>query len=64
MTNKYYQENKEKLQKEVCKKYKNLSEEEKKKTFQHHRERNKILSEEQKKRQVEYGRNYYITHNK
>ena len=33
MTNKYYQENKEKLQKEVCKKYKNLSEEEKEKRF-------------------------------
>ena len=33
MTNKYYQENKEKLQKEGCKKYKNLSEEEKEKRF-------------------------------
>ena len=33
MTNKYYQENKEKLQKEVCKKYRNLSEEEKEKRF-------------------------------
>ena len=33
MTNKYYQENKEKLQKEVCKKHKNLSEEEKEKRF-------------------------------
>ena len=33
MTNTYYQENKEKLQREVCKKYKNLSEQEKEKRF-------------------------------
>ena len=33
MANTYYQENKEKLQREVCKKYKNLSEQEKEKRF-------------------------------
>ena len=30
----------------------------------YHRERNKNLSEEQKHKQVDYRRNYYLTHKK
>ena len=43
MTNNYYQKQKEKLQKEVRKRYQNPSEEEKEKKCQYHCERNKNL---------------------
>ena len=39
---------KEELQKEACEGYQNLSEEEKEKKYQDHRDHNKNLSEEQK----------------
>ena len=42
----------------------NLSEEEKEKKRQYHRECNKNLSEEQKQEKVEYMRNYNLAHNK
>ena len=64
MVNKYYQKNKEKLQKEACERCKNLSEEEKEKKHQYHRDRTKNLSEEEKQTQVEYMRNYYLAHKK
>ena len=68
MVNNYYQKHKEKVRKEACEKYQNLSEEEKrpeadikiflkkekKKKRQYHCERNNNLSEEQKKKKVEY----------
>ena len=45
MTNNYYENHKERLRKEARKKYQNLTEEEKVKKRQYHRERNKNLSE-------------------
>ena len=50
---KYYQENKETLHKKACKRYQNLSEEEKKKE-QHGREGNENFSEDEKQKLVEY----------
>ena len=44
--------------------YKNLSEEEKQKKRQYHRDQNKNLSEEEKKKKVEYMRNLYLAHKK
>ena len=64
MTNNYYQKQKEKLQKEVRKRYQNPSEEEKEKKCQYHCKRNKNLSWEQKQKLVEYMRNYYLAHKK
>ena len=58
MANSYYQEHKERLQKEALERYQNLSEEEKDKR------QNKNLSEEQKQKLLEHRRNYYLTHNK
>ena len=46
---KYYQENKESLQKKFQKRYQNLSKEEKEKKRQDGRERYKNLSEDEKK---------------
>ena len=45
--NKYNQKNKENLQKELSERYQNLSEEEKEKKHQYHRDQNKNLSEEE-----------------
>ena len=56
---KYYQENKERLQKKVCERYQNLSKEEKQKKRQYGRERYKNLSEDEKQKLVEYRRKYY-----
>ena len=52
MTNNHYQKHKEKLWKEACERYKNLSEEEKERKCQYHRERNNNLSKEQKANSV------------
>ena len=54
---KYYQENKDRLPKEVCERYQNLSTEEKEKKQQHGRERCKNLSEDEKQKIVEYIKN-------
>ena len=54
---KYYQENKERLQKKARKRYQNLSKEEKGKKQQYGRERYKNLSEEKKQKLVEYRKN-------
>ena len=51
---KYYQENKERLQKEAHEKYQYLSKEEKGKKPQYGRERYKNLSENAKQKPVEY----------
>ena len=45
---KYYQENKERLQKKICKRYQSLSKKEKGKKQQYGRERYKNLSEDEK----------------
>ena len=44
MINKYYHKHKEKLRKKAHERYQNLSEEEREKKRQYHRERNKNLS--------------------
>ena len=50
MVNKYYQNNKEKLQKEALERYQNLSEEEKEKRLNKARDRYQNLSEEEKEK--------------
>ena len=64
MVNKYYQQNKGKLQKEVRERYQDLSEEVKEKKRRYHPDRTKNLSEEEKKKKVGYVRNYYFVHKK
>ena len=54
---KYYQENKERLQKKARERCQNLSKEEKEKKQQYGRERYKNLSEDEKNKQVEYRKN-------
>ena len=56
---KYYQENKERLQKKVCKIYQNLSEEEKEKKWQYGCERYKNLLEDENQKLDEYRKKYY-----
>ena len=51
---KYYQENKERLQRKACERYQNLSEEEKVKKCQHGFEHYKNLSGEEEQKLVEY----------
>ena len=51
---KYYQENRERIRKEVHKRYDNLSKEEKEKKQQYGHERYKKLSEDEKQKLVEY----------
>ena len=51
---KYYQENKEKLQKKARERYQNLSKEEKEKKPQYGRECYKNLSEDEKQKLVQY----------
>ena len=56
LSGKYYQENKERLQKKACERYQNLSKEEKKK--QHYgREQYKNISKDEKQKLVEYRKN-------
>ena len=43
MVNKYYQENKEKSRKEAFERYQNISEKEKEKMSQYHRDQNKYF---------------------
>ena len=56
---KYYQENKERLQKKACEKYQNLSKEKKEKKRQYGRECYQNLSEDEKNKLVEYRKKYY-----
>ena len=55
---KYYEENKERLQKKALERYQNLSKEEKNKKRQYGRERYKNLSEEEKQKLAEYKKIY------
>ena len=80
MTNNYCQKHKEDSQKKHVKDNKilmkknkskgkkrpkkDLTKKDKEKKLQYHCEHDKNLSEEQNQRLVEYGRNYYLTHNK
>ena len=50
--------------KSVCERYQNLSEEEKERKRQYHRDQTKNLSEEEKQKKTEYMRNYYLAHKK
>ena len=54
---KYYQENKERLQKKARERHQNLSKEEKEKKRQYGRECYKILSKNEKNKLVEYRKN-------
>ena len=56
---KYYQNNRERLQKKARERYQDLSEEEKNKTQQYVHERYKNLSENKKQRLVEYRKKHY-----
>ena len=56
---KYYQENKERLQKKARERYQNLSKEKKEKKRQYGRERYRNLPEDQKQKLVEYRKKYY-----
>ena len=51
---KYYQENKERLQRKARERYQNLFKEEKEKKQQNDRERYKNISEDEKQKLVEY----------
>ena len=73
MISKYYQKNKEKLQKEARERYQNLSEEEKTKSAINKRYQNFTKKEkeegrhyyqEHKQKLPEYRRNYYLAHKK
>ena len=56
---KYYQNNKESLQKKTCKGYQSLSKEEKEKKQQYCCERYKKLPENKKQKLAEYRKKYY-----
>ena len=57
---KYYQENKERLQKKARERYQNLSKEEKEKKRQHGRERYQNLSEEEKQKYYRMRKNIIL----
>ena len=56
---KYYQNNKERLQKKACERYQSLSKEEEEKKQQYACERYKNLPEDKKQKLVEYRKKYY-----
>ena len=56
---KYYQNNKERLQKKVCERYQSLSKEEKGKKQQYDCEKYKNLLEDEKQKLIEYRKKYY-----
>ena len=56
---KYYQENKERLQRKARGRYQSLSKEEKEKKQQYGRERYKNFSEHEKQKLVAYRKKYY-----
>ena len=56
---KYYQENKERLQKKAHERYQNLSKEGKEKKQQYGRERYESLSEKKKQKLFKYRKKYY-----
>ena len=64
MTNKYYQKHKETLQKEVCERYQNMSEEKRHKRQEKVRERYQNVSEVQNQKLLGYIRNRSLVHEK
>ena len=56
---KYYQENKELLQKKACERYQNLAKKEKEKNWQYGFVCYKSISEDEKNVLVEYRKKYY-----
>ena len=80
MTNNYYNKHKEKLQKEACERYKNLSEEKKRQKVKKGSRHIEIFLQKKKKKSVSintnviriflmnksnvYMRNYYLAHKK
>ena len=56
---KYYQEDKERLQKRACERYQNFSKKEKEKKLQYGCARYKISSEDEKKKLVENRKKFY-----
>ena len=56
---KYFQNNKERLQKTACERYESFSKKEKEKQLQYGRKQYKNLPEDNKKRLVEYRKYYY-----
>ena len=56
---KYYQENKERLQKKAWKRYQNFSKEEQEKKQQYGFERDKNISEDKKQKLVKYRKKCY-----
>ena len=56
---KYYQESEERLQKKACKRYQNLSKEEREKKRQYGCEHYKNISKNGKQKLVEYREKYY-----
>ena len=59
MSARYYQKNKEKIQKKFCEREQSLTEEENNKNREYGHERYKNLSEDEKQRLVEYRKRYY-----
>ena len=62
IVNKYYQKNKEKLWKEACQRYQNLSGEEKDKKRKKVWDRYQNLLKEQKQKLLVYMKKYYLAH--
>ena len=60
---KYYQNNKERLQKKAPERYQSLSKEKKEKKQQYDQERYKYLPEDEKQNLVEYRKKYYMRKN-
>ena len=56
---KYFQENRERLQRKARERYQNLSKEEKEKKLEYGCEHYKNLSEDEKQKLVEYRKKYY-----
>ena len=57
LSSKYYQENKERLQKKACEIHQNLSDEEKEKQRHYGQDRNQNLSEDEEQKLFEYRKN-------
>ena len=59
LSTKFYEENKERLQKNACERYQNLSKEEKEKKQQYGQERYKNLSEDETQKLIYYRKKNY-----
>ena len=59
ISDKYYQHNKERLQKKACKRYQDISKEKKVEKQQYGHKRYKNLSKDEKEKLVEHRKKYY-----